>query len=185
MVNKIFLEIRIPDQLLSSKIIEKSSKISEQNLTENFTYQQQAYNMEFSRQNEVPKNSPTARFQPPFIPMTQPILAYSLNPLFEIQQIAKLDMIQRANYFNRMNPIYINQAYQMQQTIQHQLHIQNSRLLQTPVSPLNLKMKDSLNMLTNFYEGQCNFYIFCNACKPYILKSESESFVKKLAKIRD
>jgi hypothetical protein len=176
LLNKIFLELTIPDNLLQGKKEEKPSKNGDQNLTENSVHQN------FSKFSEVlkPINNNHQNFYPyfpPMMPINPQMIPFQMNPqLYEIHQKAQFEYIQRTNFINLINPMYLNQVYQMQ-SMNHHRQMHNSRHSQNVSLPINKKKFELLQNFLKIYEGQCNFFIFMNACKPYVFRNDTDSFV--------
>jgi len=172
-INKIFLELRIPDNLIFSHFKEKNI----QNSLKNFM-NKQGLNIDFHNHNDILKRNITQRIHPSLVVFNHPLLQYNIHPqFFDFKQIAMMDHIHRVNISNMTNPLFHHSNYPIHAIKHNYLQSQQNKNYSNLVNANQLKKLQFIQILMKFYEGQCNFFIFIKAVKPYIHRSNTECFV--------
>lgn len=177
-INKIFLELRIPDSLLFIDTQDKNISFTEQNTSKIF-FQKQAVNIEFQKQNEFFRRTLPSKIHPSLVFFNNPLLQYNIHSNFvDVKQSAIFDPFHRVNLSQITNPVFLNNPYTIHPLRQNYLNIQQNKSYSNIVNPHLHKKFQFIQMLIKFYEGQCNFFIFIKAVKPYIHISNTECLVR-------
>jgi len=175
-INKIFLELRIPDTLIFSHFQEKNT----QNSSKSFMHKH-GLNIDFHKHNDILRRNISPRIHPSLVIFNHPLLQYNIHPqVFDFKQMAMMDHIHRVKLSNMTNPLFHNGHYPIHANKNNYVQSQHNKNHSNIVNANQLKKLQFIQMLMNFYEGQCNFFIFIKAVKPYIHRSNTECFVIKV-----
>lgn len=180
-LNKIFLELSIPFQMLNNRSSEKSIKGGNQNLSDNHFIHNKSNQTQSTKQKEMATHFVSDRLNSTFSPIRPQYFNYFYNQNFyELQQKALYEIKQRVNFF--INPIYSINRYHLQ-AINHLQQFRVQNIIKKEMLNLflnqNINKPNSINIISSYYQGQCNFLIFMNASKPYIHRINKECFVMK------
>lgn len=186
LLSKLLLEIRLPEELICGKKEEKQVRQHDQNLTESI----EGIHFNPSNVNYRPIEFQQRPIMFPYFPQ---LVRLQIPPqFFELHQKAQLDYFHRSAMINMnmkmagIHPIYRHQVFPMQQ-FNHQLMQNqfNNQIVTNTIQPqmINKKKMDLIQNFIRIHEGQCNFYIFMNSCKPYLFKTDTDNFVTNGLKI--